>query len=413
MDERIDRNVITENLLKLMEATYSQAGLKHLVNVGFEILGNPFFICDISYKILGYSDCEIDDEILHWEHIKNDQVAYETVLKIKSQGVLEETYKGAEPVRRQLDHESIASMAVRIAIDNKPVGHIVLYEYLKPFSETDKVLLMKFAEAVSNELLKNEAHLRAGKLDEITLAEMLRLDVKQDATRIKILAHDFATKKYLYALCASQDKRNPAKASLNYLKDIITEIIPDSISVVYKKDIVVLIGNDSPYTPFSEPLRKQVDDFLAINSMYAGLSRSFTDMGNLKKHYQFARTASWFGEIYDQSYRAYLYDEYYLFDLFASLELNRELQDFCSDAVLEMMQYDKEANTDYLESARCYLENDKNLNKCAQKMCMHRNSMDYRIKKIEELFHVDFSDENFCFSFYLSVKILAYKKILQ
>ncbi len=256
MNEWIDKNIVTESMLKLMDATYSQAGLKHLINVGFEILGNPFFICDISYKILGYSDCEIDETVLHWEHIKNDQVAYETVLKIKAQGVLEETYKGAAPVRRKLDHEGIASMAARIAIDNKPVGHIVLYEYYKPFSETDKILLSKFAEAVSNELLKSEAHLRAGKLDEITLAEMLRLDVKQDATRIKILAHDFAAKKYLYVLCVSQDKKNPAKASLDYLKDIITGIIPESISVVYKKDIVVLIGNDSAYRPFGDSIKK-------------------------------------------------------------------------------------------------------------------------------------------------------------
>lgn len=412
MNEQIDRNIINENLLKLMEATYSQAGLRHLINVGFEILENPFFICDISYKILGYSDCEIDDAVLHWEHIKNDQVAYETVLKIKSQGVLEETYKGAEPVRRQLDHESIASMAVRVAIDHKPVGHIVLYEYYRPFTKNDEVLFMKFAEAVSNELLKSESHLRVGKLDEITLAEMLRLDVKQDATRMKILAHDFAAKKYLYVLSVSQDKRNPAKASLDYLKDIITKIIPGSISVVYKKDIVVLIGNDSAQKPFIDPIKNQVDNFLMSNSMYAGLSRPFSDMGQLKKLYQYARTASWFGEIYEQSYRMYPYDEYYLFDLFASLELNRDLSEFCNSTVLEMLEYDKQAKTDYLESALCYLKNDKNLNKCAQEMCMHRNSMDYRIKKIEELFHVKFCDEDFCFSFYLSVKILAYKKSL-
>ncbi len=136
--------------------------------------------------------------------------------------------------------------------------------------------------------------------------------------------------------------------------------------------------------------------------MYAGLSRAFSDMGQLKKHYQYARTASWFGEIYDQSYRAYLYDEYYLFDLFASLELNRDLNEFCNSTVLEMLKYDEQAKTDYLKSALCFLKNDKNLNKCAQEMCMHRNSMDYRIKKIEDLFHVDFSDEDFCF-FVLSV----------
>ena len=56
--------------------------------------------------------------------------------------------------------------------------------------------------------------------------------------------------------------------------------------------------------------------------------------------------------------------------------------------------YDKENQTDLLHTLQVYLENDCNAQKCGRLLFLHRNSLVYRIRRIQEISSCDLSDIN-------------------
>lgn len=56
----------------------------------------------------------------------------------------------------------------------------------------------------------------------------------------------------------------------------------------------------------------------------------------------------------------------------------------CHPALLQLRQYDRENESDYMETLREYLRNDCNVTKASNALHMHRNTLLYRINKIEK-----------------------------
>lgn len=55
-------------------------------------------------------------------------------------------------------------------------------------------------------------------------------------------------------------------------------------------------------------------------------------------------------------------------------------------------RYDHENQTDLLKTLEVYLENDCNAQKCGRLLFLHRNSLVYRIHRIQEISGCDLSD---------------------
>ncbi len=398
---------VREASLRLMEATYSQQGLKHLIGVGLEILGNPFFICDVSYKVLGYTDCEIDENRLPWEHITKDEVHYDFVVRLKNDGTFEKLYTYGIPQMRTESNGS-RTMGMRLSVKNKAVGHMVLYEYFKPFTEKDKLLIMLFTQAVADELQKEAYYLSdQSSISEVVMLELLERKIDKDAARIRLLNYDLGNKNDLHLLVAGPAKGAVNSASLHYIKRILSELIAGSIAIVFKEMIVLLIA-DSTYLS-DEQTQAAVEKILSENHFTAGISYAFCDISELRTHYEQACHIVKIAARMDEPFKAFYYEDYCLYDLFYSVESSKELMDFCNPKIMDLMEYDKKHNTTYVHSVYAYLKLNKDLNKCAEALCLHRNSIDYRIKKIQEILGMDFGNEEFCFSCFLSLKILAFK----
>ena len=54
--------------------------------------------------------------------------------------------------------------------------------------------------------------------------------------------------------------------------------------------------------------------------------------------------------------------------------------------------YDQENQTDLLRTLKVYLENDCNAQKCGRLLFLHRNSLVYRVHRIQEISGCDLSD---------------------
>ena len=83
-----------------------------------------------------------------------------------------------------------------------------------------------------------------------------------------------------------------------------------------------------------------------------------------------------------------------------------EIGDFLQHALKRVLAYDAENGTQYYDSMFQYLLCGKSLKLAAQRLEIHRNTLDYRIGRMGELFGIDFGDRHTCFELLFSCRLI-------
>lgn len=79
--------------------------------------------------------------------------------------------------------------------------------------------------------------------------------------------------------------------------------------------------------------------------------------------------------------------------------------DFLHGGLSGLLAFDTENSTDYFDSLYAYLSHGKSLRRAAETLGLHRNTLDYRLRRIRELFGLDLDDQNVCFELLFSCKL--------
>ena len=91
----------------------------------------------------------------------------------------------------------------------------------------------------------------------------------------------------------------------------------------------------------------------------------------------------------------------YIFDI---LIQNHENEMYAvHPGIIEMEQYDAKYNTEYLNTLGIWLDNRMDYSETAKKLHLHRNSLYYRMQRINEIFSLDITDMHTCVYLYLSL----------
>lgn len=77
-------------------------------------------------------------------------------------------------------------------------------------------------------------------------------------------------------------------------------------------------------------------------------------------------------------------------------------EDFCDDVLFRLEEMDRQEQTQYVQSLRGYLQNELDLRQAAAIQGIHRNTLAYRIKRIQERFSLDLDNKNTCFELLFS-----------
>ena len=78
--------------------------------------------------------------------------------------------------------------------------------------------------------------------------------------------------------------------------------------------------------------------------------------------------------------------------LIDAIRENVTLDDLLHPALGIIERYDRENQTDLLRTLKVYLENDCNAQKCGRLLFLHRNSLVYRVHRIQEITGCDLSN---------------------
>lgn len=392
-----------EKEIKLMYALLEREGMQSIADTASEAFQNPVFICDLGYKIICCSDQDAAYDGF-WEHLTNHKYSgAEEIAQLMRSGDLARIYESDEPRTGCYPFARHPFLAARIRDGSRPLGHICVYGCRREFDEQDKKLLLLLCKVVSYEMLykglstqyKTPYYTLLEDLLDGTLSDPEELETRLKCLKLKLHQPMF--------LAVVQFKSKVVQTSIFYIREYLLRKLSGCMSIVYKDRLILLIPKKVPPKNLLEELFSGYE----YNIDYKiGISDRIASFMNLKVYYEQALHAVKISELLKLDNRVCLYRQLYIYQILLCASRETDLRYLCDPVILEIQEYDRVNHTEYLKDLELYLSCGKNISAAAQKACVHKNSMYYRISKIEEKFSFTLDDESTCFSLELSLKIL-------
>ncbi|WP_066050993.1 PucR family transcriptional regulator [Robertmurraya korlensis] len=429
---------------KLFKFLSEGRDLQQLVDTASEMIGNPIFIRDENFKILAFTqNVSLDDYIwnkivskgyqtyndlqfllkngflssvhnvkvpVYFKHVYNrtEKKENETQqIEIMKSGLKQNMSYIVKPVFFQISKVDIPRIWSNIYINHKNIGHVVVLEAFKPFSERDIALIGRFSDIVSLHLQKHRYYENlSGNKKELLIVDILdETIIDQETVDDRLGVIDWKIPNTMRIITVTTKQGEVSDITFKHFKGFFDNVFDTEACVLYEGKIVVLLNHNKN---FNEIQISKLNEILQDTDMLIGMGRSFNDLLNIKKYYKQGLKSIEAGKRVNKEKKLFLYDDYILQHIFHLCSGQEELRELCHPSLFKLIEYDRKRKTDYVKSLYSYIMNIKSQTELAAAMNVHRNTLYYRIGKIEEIMNINLSNIDDVFSIYLSFKIFEY-----
>lgn len=406
-------SLLPEYSLRIIRTLSQESGLQALVDLGYELLGNPFTITDYSVKLLATTgETKITDDPV-WNELKiNNYFIFQTYSYYVKNSLFKEIARNEAPFYWLDPYCKYPRLIGKIRINNRDVAFMVACAHNRDFKKSDMELVSLLCDAFSIELQKTKySDFSLGLMHQSFLYDLLDGKFEDEGLiveRTKILGLKFKTR--LCIINVDIQNLDRTRSTLPFLREEIESKLANAKAVIYNQNIVILASCENE-RHFIEIELNNFRQFIKANNLKAGISRSFSNLTNVQEYYLESREALNLGNHLNEEQHFFKYEDYLLFDLIKNYSYAEKRKKFIHSSLVMLIDYDKENGTEYVRSLYTYLCTFKNIKESADILNIHRNTMFHRIERIESLLNVDLNNGDILFQLYLSYKILEFFKI--
>lgn len=198
-----------------------------------------------------------------------------------------------------------------------------------------------------------------------------------------------------------------------YLIETVASSAPDVKLLQYQNHVLMLKAQSSRSARTEEEKQnwlERITRLLMIHNAYCGVSSEFSHLKEIRTAYGQACSALESGLMLcpQEKSRIYFYRDYYLYHLLKKAENDIPLPSLYPGSLDSMLEQDLERGSNNLRLLETYLKNNQSVTATARQMYMHRNSVIYRVRKIEEMLGVSLENHDDAFRLDFSVCVLRY-----
>lgn len=385
----------------LRDAVYQKATFQKLIDLCF-----PAFECPIEFynwkgEILGITDKyrEVTD---YWdESIISHKIplkAYNRVSISDSVNVV----KGITNFKFFYHPDNrYRGLFCSVPFENSIPCSLAFWGYKKPLSEGHRQL----AEVFVNILLKIDyKHINYNAIQPVSTVfeNILKTQTVNEEDLQKTLSwlnwQDSSCWHLLAFISSVSDK-----LSVSVLARVLNQEIEDGLAFSHDNKAILLLAD----TDFNNSLTK-ANNIICGLIYKCGVSLPFTNWNDLPIALTQAEVAIKYSKDSGKGINFCVdYSWRYLLDLmYANFNNNR----LCHPVVLQLAEYDKNNNTDFLKTLYVYLQNESKVSHTAGALYIHLSTLKYRLRKINELANVDFDNYEVRSYILLSCELLLHEK---
>ncbi|MEY8001737.1 PucR family transcriptional regulator [Clostridium sp. Mt-5] len=155
-------------------------------------------------------------------------------------------------------------------------------------------------------------------------------------------------------------------------------------------------------------IQKEFKSFFHINDFSFGIGTYYPSIDGIRTSYNEAIRAF-------ESYKKFFNKDFIInfkdlgiYSILSNPAVNKDIQNFANKYIKPIIAFDKKNNSELLITLKYFFEYHRSFRSCAKEMHLHHNTIRYRLKKIEELCHVDTASENDLLELEISLKLLPF-----
>ena len=182
-----------------------------------------------------------------------------------------------------------------------------------------------------------------------------------------------------------------------------------TISYLVNKSVILLLINEkdrfADLDIFADMIRENCKNSLPGNSFAVSMGNCYSEFSQIRKSYLEAEKALKALRAEGGADRNVCYSDIGAYKLLTEIKNTELLKQYCTDTLGKLEQYDIQNKSDFTEILRTFLMEDGSFIKTASRLFMHRNTLQYKINKIQEILEVDLSDPKVRFEINLGFKV--------
>lgn len=376
----------------LLEFLAFEDGLQSAIDYSYQVFQNPVFVFDANYNLIAATwdaikELNLQDSIIANKRFTDD--AFRMVNRLNH--IHKRVRKSELPIKAYNEELGYEQMYCSISTQTD-VGHIVVSSVSKPFEPIDTELMLILKKYASQQLRKNDfVRNSRGFNHEYFLRDLLDKRIAVDRSNLSRMDYVVDCFKGNMYCIVVEIARNTATISDIHIRNLLESRFPNARTVIYHGQIIaVLCLNEYQLIPgeYVQEARKICRE----NGLYAGMSNCFHDIMTFEEFYTQALHAIRLGVCHHDEPDLFWYRDYYLEHVMNLFTQTESANTFCHPKMKFLIDYDKKHHSEFAYTLYMYLIHERNLMATAEKMEMHRTSLVYRFKKINQLIGDQFDD---------------------
>lgn len=393
--------------LRLQENLIKNKSLQVLIDYSIPIFKNPIAVSDIGFQVLAYTkeyhkQMEDDESKFIVKHGCNSPEYINLITQHSN--FINNLKNNLGPFRFHYDFLQHESIYCTIWLHGKPAGFLTIVgkNELRQKSIIDAAYI--FSEILTEAFKLNSARGYPSSPEDQLLLRYLKDQSADPRIARNVLANIPGAGKDTYA-CV-----HISMLILNPNQSMLLRKVYDSLfkklrrsKVLYDNTGITVILSQRDISP--EQLAHMVGLLLLSYSYQIGISYPFHDLHEICKYFRQAIVCIDLNKNKLEDHVFY-YENCMIQDLLCNQLLPSQKMAAIHPALNALKDYDTKNTTDHLHTLKTYLNANCNGTIAAQKLHIHKNTLYYRLKHIEELTDLTFLTSSVCdclrLSFYLS-----------
>ena len=396
------------NFLTLYQSIFeslNEGNLQNLLDRVYKITNIPILAVDIMYNLLGASSHKHTGDY-YWDYLLKHK-GYETDMTVRlySDGIMQSVNENEAPyvIDWGAATENYPKILGIINVNQIVEGYVVMQcrkneitnDHLKAMAIIQDAcsLLMKDMDSESSMELSHQKAF-ANELFNHRILSKKQLDTWKNTTGFSLDPS--------YRILAISTNTIAEKNVLSFIRKKIQQISGKQLLLIQHNVLYILLYDfsDSSMKSYLPELLNLLKKFHA----YCGISNSFDNLLDIADYQMQASDAMTYGRKNNHDKFIYMYSDYYLPAILYPRTEQMPLQNYISPIIIQVQEYDRIHSTDLYFTLQKYIKNLCNTSNTAAELHLHRNSLLYRINKIEELTHSNLKD----FQIFLHLSISFY-----
>ncbi|MEL7647878.1 MAG: helix-turn-helix domain-containing protein [Sedimentibacter sp.] len=369
-------------LFELSQAVLNKKSLAHLINMAADVLGNAIILTDGGKKVLAHSAAyEIADPL--WaENVERGFLSYEFIQKVRLNKQMKEWDKqGSNAQLITLPGDKQPKLVARIVQNGHVAGSLIMVEHHTKINRSHFIQLPLVGDILFESFSYDSSKGMYKSIHSSVLYNMLD---EREMNKSEMLSLSKITFPKSMQVVVAQFTFNTQNHYLKFsLRVDLERLFPDGFSVLYKSYIAILVPD------VSLEQKEKLTKLALEESVNIGISWKFDDISQFSRHFYQSVTCIKQSRHFGGS-QVCSYTEFAYYDMLINSSAHARLENFCHPALKWLNDYDDNL---YI-TLKKYLDCSKNACQTSDALFIHRNTLNYRIKRIKELTSLDLDDPN-------------------